>query len=161
MNPIPVEILEETWEKMVDISSPEVSRLIDRMTNEQPLILAYLMAVGDDLFNEDERELMLFLGVVIWQVMLRGESPLPPITEETIDDVEDANFKMLEYLEGESEADFLETTTHMLENYNQSEILAHVLDGIMEESEESDDMTGENQGMMMIFLKTVIDCFDR
>ena len=161
MNPIPENVVEKTWERMIDMSPAEAPEMVDRMTKEQPLILAYLMAIGDELFNQDEREVLLFLGIVIWQIMLQGDTPLPTISEKMLEEVEESNFKMLEYLEGESETDFMETTMSMLENYNQKEILAHVLEAIMEEPEEDGEITEENQGMMMIHLKTVIDCFDR
>ena len=161
MNPIPADIVEKTWIQMAAMSPEDAPEMIDRMTQEQPLILTYLMAVGDELFNQDERELLLFLGIVIWKIMQQGDTPLPEITEEMIDEVEESNFNMLEYLDGESEKEFNETTAAMIENFNQKEILAHVLEAIMEEPEEGCEITEENQGMLLIYLKTVIDCFDR
>jgi hypothetical protein len=161
MNPIPADIVEKTWEKMIGMAPEEAPEMIERMTQEQPLILAYLMAMGDELFNPDEQELLLFLGIVIWQLMQQGDTLLPVVTENMIDEIEESNFKMLEYLEGEPEGDFNETVSSMLENYNQKEILTHVLEAIMEEPEEGSEISEEHQGMMMIYLKTVIDCFDR
>ena len=161
MNPIPADIVEKTWERMIGMAPEEAPEMIERMTQEQPLILAYLMAMGDELFNPDEQELLLFLGIVIWQLMQQGDTLLPVVTENMIDEIEESNFKMLEYLEGEPEGDFNETVSSMLENYNQKEILTHVLEAIMEEPEEGSEISEEHQGMMMIYLKTVIDCFDR
>ena len=160
MKPIPADTVEDTWARMVDMSPQDAPEMIERLTQQQPLILAYLMAVGDEMFNPDERELLLFLGIVIWQTMLQGDTPLPEVTEQMIEEIEASNFKMLEYLEGESEADFIETTENILNTYNQKEILAHVLEAIMEEPDEETEISEENQGMMMIYLKTVIDCFD-
>ena len=161
MNSIPAEIVEEMRIELSEMSPDAAPDIIDRMSNEQPLVLAYLMAIGDNLFNQDERELFVFLGVVIWQIMSQGDTPLPQVTEKMIDEIEESNFKMLEYLEDESEADFIETTDNMLENYNQQEVLKYVIEVIMEEPEEDCEITEESQGLMMIYLKTVIDCFDR
>ena len=161
MKPIPADVVERTWKKIAETSPHKAPEIIDRMSKQQPLILTYLMAIGDELFNQDERELFVFLGIVIWQLMSQGETPLPKVTEEMIDEVEESNFKMLEYLEGESEVDFMETTETMIENYNQQEVLRYVLESIMEEPEEDCEIREENQGLMMIYLKTVIDCFDR
>lgn len=161
MNPIPSDVVEKTLNEMVEMSAQGAPKMIKRMTKQQPLILAYLMAVGDEIFNQDERELYVFLGVVIWQIMSQGETPLPKVTEEIIDEVEESNLKMLEYLEGESEADFMKTTEKILDNYNQKEVLRYVLEAIMEEPEDDCEIRDENRGIMMIYLKTVIDCFDR
>lgn len=161
MNPIPAEVVEKTWKRVAGTSLQEVPETIDRMTKEQPVILAYLLAVGHDIFNQDERELLFFLGMVIWQIMSQGTTRLPKITEKTIDEVEESNFKMLEYLEGESETGFVESVEGMLENYNQREVLGYVMEALMEEPEEGCLIREENKGLMMIYLKTVLDCFDR
>ncbi|MFQ6003812.1 MAG: hypothetical protein ACE5KJ_08700 [Candidatus Zixiibacteriota bacterium] len=161
MNPISAEVVEKTWKRVAGTSLQEVPETIDRMTKEQPLILAYLLAVGHDIFNQDERELLFFLGMVIWQIMSQGTTRLPKITEKTIDEVEESNLKMLEYLEGESETGFVESVEGMLENYNQREVLGYVMEALMEEPEEGCLIREENKGLMMIYLKTVLDCFDR
>lgn len=161
MNKISGEIVERTWKEMSSMSPLNYPKLINKMSKEQPVILAYLMAVGDELFNEDERELILYLGVVVWRIMSRGNEPLPSVTEKILDEVEDKNIKMLEYLEGESETDFFATVATIIENYNQPEVLRYVVEALMEDNEEGVDIKEENIGMIMIYLKTVIDCFDK
>lgn len=86
MEPVPAEIVEKTWKRMASLSPRTIPKLIQRMTKEQPVVLAYLMAVDDDILNQDERELLLYLGVVIWQIMSQGAKPLPRVTEEILDD---------------------------------------------------------------------------
>jgi hypothetical protein len=138
----------------------QMPKLIDRISKQQPLVLAYLLATGEQLFNQDERELFLYLGVVVWQIMSRGNKPLSKVTEATLDRMEENNMKMLEYLEGESEADFIEAVEKMLKNYNQQEVLKYVIEALMED-EEDFFITDESKGLMLLYLKTVIDCFDK
>lgn len=161
MKPISADVVEKTWEKMAGMSAQEGPKLINRMTKEQPLILAYLMAAGGDILNRDERELLLYLGVTIWQIMLQGDTPLSEITDEILDEVEESNMKMLEYLEGEPETDFIDTVEKMIGSYPQPEVLRYVVEALMEVQEEGALIRDENTGLMMIYLKTVIDCFDR
>lgn len=161
MNPISSDIVEETWKKIGGMSPLELPKLINLMTNKQPLILAYLMAVDNEILNQDERKLLFYLGVVVWQIMSQGTTPLPKVTEETLDEVEESNIKMLEYLEGESETDFIETLEKIIGNYNQTEVLRYVVESLMEESEEECFIRDEYKGIMIIDLKTVIDCFDK
>ncbi len=161
MNTISAEIVGRAWKEMSTMSPVNHPKLINKFAKEQPIILAYLMAVDDEMFNEDERELLLYLGVVIWKIMYRGTKPLPSVTEKMIDDAEEKNIKMLEYLEGETETGFYETTATILESYNQPEVLRYVVEALMEDDEEDVAIREENIGMMMIYLKTVIDCFDK
>jgi len=136
-------------------------KLINLMSREQPFILTYLMAIDNAILNQDERELLFYLGVVVWQIMSQGSTPLPKVTQETLDEVEESNTKMLEYLEGESETSFIETVETIVKNYNQPEVLRYVIEALMEESDEESLIRDEYKGMMMINLKTVIDCFDK
>ena len=161
MNKISAEIVERTWKEMSTMSPLNYPKLINKFSKEQPFILTYLIAVDGQQFNEDERELLLYLGVVIWMMMSRGNNPLPKVTEKIIDDAEEKNIKMLEYLEGETETDFYETTDTILQDYNQPEVLRYVVEALMEDDDEDVDIQEENFGLMMIYLKTVIDCFDK
>lgn len=160
MKPVSSDIVEKTWKKTGEMSPQATQKMIDIMSTEQPLIFAYLMAVGNDILNQDERELLLYLGIVVWQIMAQKDTPLPEITEEILDDVEESNMKMLKYLEDESDS-FIDTMEKMINDYSQPEVLKYVVEALMEEPEEGCLIRDENKGIMAIYLKTVIDCFSK
>ncbi len=93
--------------------------------------------------------------------MLQGDAPLPKITRKVLDNVEETNMKMLEYLEDESDVDFVETVEKIVSSYPQPEILKYVLETFMGNSEESLLIREINKGAMFVYLKTVIDCFNK
>lgn len=158
MKPISPEIVEATWKRIGGMSPSQIPKLIQQMEREQPVILVYLMAAGDDILNRDERELLLYLGVVVWQIMLQGDTLPPEVSEEDLAEVEKSNTKMLEYLGGEMEDDFVKTTQKIMVNYGQPEVLKYIIEALMEDEE--DLIRDENKGMLVIFLKTVIDCLN-
>lgn len=140
----------------------QAQKIIHRIGQEQPVILAYLMAAGDDLFNQEERELLLYLGVVIWLIMTNGKTGLKKISERTLEKIEDTNFKMIEYLEGEPDGNFARTVELIYGNYNQPAVLKYAVESLMESMEEDEALIrNENLGMMLIYLKVVIDCLDK
>ncbi|MBM3157868.1 MAG: hypothetical protein FJ004_11385 [Chloroflexi bacterium] len=159
-NSISADVVEKTWQRVAKFSPQNVQKLIKRMAKEQPVVLAYLMAVDNDIFNQSEREGLLFLGMVVWQIMLQGTRPLPKVTEKILDEAEARNLKMAEYLRDETEAGFEETTRKIIGSYKQPEVLRYVVEAIMEDTEESSPIREENKGIMLLDLKTVIDCFD-
>lgn len=161
MDPIPLKIIEKTWKKMSTMSWQEITELTNLMRKQQPFVLAYLLAAGHEIFNQDEREQLLYLGVVIWQIMSQGSKPLTKITGDTLDGVEKANIEMLEYLAGESETDFMDTLRQVVNNYPQPEVLKYVVEALVEEPEEGSLIREENKGYILIYLKTIIDCFSR
>ena len=160
MEPISAEVVDKVWKRVASFSPRRAPRLIQRMTKEQPVVLAYLLAVDNDILNDDERQLLLYLGVVIWQIMSHGTEPLPKVTEEILDAAETRNIKMAEYLQRETEEGFLEATKTIISNYGQPEVLKYVVEAIMEEPEEGCIIRDENRGILFLDLKTVIDCFD-
>jgi hypothetical protein len=155
-NSISAEVVERTWQRIAALSPKDAPKLIQRMTKEQPVILAYLMAVDSDIFNDEERQILLYLGVVVWQIMLQGGRPIPKVTEKVLDEAEAKNLKMVEYLRSETE----EATRKIIGSYGQPDVLRYVVDAIMEDTEGSNPVREENKGIMFLDLKTVIDCFD-
>jgi hypothetical protein len=159
-NSISAEVVERTWQRVATLSPKEGQKLIQRMTKEQPVILAYLMAVDSDIFNDEERQTLLYLGVVVWQIMLQGGRSLPEVTEKVLDEAEAKNLKMAEYLHGETAEGFEEAARKIISSHGQPEVVRHVVEAIMEDAEESSGVREENKGIMFLDLKTVIDCFD-
>ncbi|MBC8183003.1 hypothetical protein H8E88_18015 [candidate division KSB1 bacterium] len=160
MNTISAEIVEKIWQETAAMSPLDAPKLINKFSRQHPLIVSYLLAAGHDIFNRYEQELFLFMGINVWKMMSQGKKPLPKVTEKILDKVEDNNFKMLDYLDGEAGIGFTETVEQFISNYNQPEILRYVVEALFEE-EEGVEIRDEMKGMIMVYLKTVIDCFDR
>lgn len=160
MKPITQEIVEKTWQKISGLEDEKMALLRAQMDQEQPGVLSYLMAAGDDLLNEDERELLLYLGTVVWQIMLQGSRSLRRVTIPQLEFAENANFSTLDDLSGESPADLIAAVEEMVASYSQPEVLKYVIEALMEEDDEEIDITEDGKGLMLIYLKTVIDCFD-
>lgn len=55
----------------------------------------------------------------------------------------------------------MEATTTIINSYRQPEVLRYVVEALMEEPEEGCLIRDESKGIMLLDLKTVIDCFDR
>ena len=160
MKPISARIVEKIRIKMSQSMPEEIPEIIEQFADDQPLILAFLMSAYDDILNQVELEALLYLGVAVWKMMRHGGRPSAMVSEKRLDEVEAINLKMLEYLDGESERDFENTVRMIIDNYNQVEVLRFVIEELMEDSEDDEDFRDENIGIMMIALKTVIDCLD-
>lgn len=160
MDPISADVVERTWKRMAALSEHKAQKLAGKMQEEQPIVMAYLLAVDHDLLNQDERELLFYLGTVVWQIMSQGSRPLPSVAEESLEKSEARNIAMVEYLQDESEAGFLDATGTITDNYGQPEVLRYVLEALIEEPEEGGVIRDESVGAMFLDLKTVIDCFD-
>jgi len=159
MQTIPLEVFEKNWRIIDQMADEELELLINDMGEEQPTMLTYLLNVGEDSFNQDERETLFFLGVVIWKTM-RDYGIVPLVTETVIDSVENLNMEMLSYLEGEPEENFMSTVSMIMESYSQSEMLVFVATMLVDEAKENPGLRSDNLGIIMTYLKITIDCFN-
>jgi hypothetical protein len=146
---------------MAGLSPSQGREMVNRMSRQQPAVLAYLLAAGEGLLNKDEQELLFYLGLVVWQMMLQGDTPLSRVTAGALEKAQTENIRMLEFLVGKPFDEVERTVAGMFKDYNQREVLKYVVEALTEEPEEGCLIQEENIGIMMVFLKTVVDCFDR
>jgi len=155
-----IETIEASWNSMEDLDPDTIPALVDDLGHKQPFLLSYLMATGHDILSEQEREALLFMGVMIWQILNGIYRNIAIISGDNLDTREYKNIQMLEYLAGESESDFLDTVERIMSKYNQPGLLRFIISKLNEEPDRGIELSDDNMGMIVIYLKTVIDCFD-
>ena len=152
------EIVTQTWQRMARTPTSEASMLIETLKQEQPVILGYLMSLENLPFNQHEREIIFYIGVVVWQIMRESNYSSEQITFEQFRMVEDANYNFLEMLASDTEADFVSAVQSMLETYPEPEVLAYIIEAIMEDDNPDDPpIRDEYRGLAFIELKIVLD----
>jgi len=159
---ISAETVTRVWQDMARVSADEAPRFVQQMEEEQPAVMAYLLAVGDALFNQHEQEIIFYLGVVVWQMMKQSKRRLRKVTEERLDQAEEANLDFLERLSASPEADFESATQAMMATYPEPEVLRYIVEAIMEEEDytpEDPPIRDEYRGLAFVHLKTVLDAF--
>jgi hypothetical protein len=155
------EIIDERWKSIENIDLDQVPDLITDLGRSQPYVLTYLMATGSDLLNQKEREMLLFLGIMVWNISRKQISEHKEIPSEDLFSCERKNILMLEYLSGEPENAFLETVEKIMSKYHQHFLLKYIIDRLIEDIKEGDcDIREENIGIIVIYVKSLIDCFD-
>ena len=164
MKPIPESAVRRVWRKMNRVSRRTGAKMADELGVEQPAIASYLLGVDEDVFNEDERAMLFFLGLVIWQIMKQGDTPLPTVSIEAIQRAEAANVDSVEKLAKSTPADAESIVRSLLVGYGQPGVLGSVLIALMEPQEPphepGEGVREENLGIMLLDAKTVIDVLD-
>ena len=160
MERISADLVKRIADHMRSLQPADTPPVIKAMSMEQPVLFAYLMAIGKGDFDQSEQELILDLGVTIWQIMKQGAESLSPLAQETLSRVEKRNLAMLQYLQSEPESEFENTVKLVFQHYNQPEVLRYVLDAIMEESPGKTPVSDENKGLVLYYLKNLIDALD-
>jgi hypothetical protein len=167
MKPISLEQIEKYAEEVDNLTDEKVEALIDQFSQNQPIMLAYLLTAFEEELTSDDNNWLLYTGVKIWYIVKNSVNKLPSITENQINEVDEQNEKMLDYLSQESEENFTDFANNLLANHNQSHLLEFALMESLASEEEQmiDDMDegdiSDNQSLIFMGLKNMIDCFDK
>lgn len=136
-------------------SEEEMEQLIDSFGDKQPLLLAFLMSMGEDDLNEEERELLLYIGMFFWKSMIEGGENPEEVTEARLDELKVTNLGLLEAAESGKGKDFDRVWLEETENYGQPELLAFLIETL--EEEESFSLRSNNLRALQSYAKIALD----
>lgn len=159
MNIISKQVVDQVWREHSKLGFFENEKKIATLSKEQPYVISYLMTSNSDHYDIHEKQSLLYLGVVIWQMMKKGEKSIKTISEKDISLAQKKNIEMFEYLEGEIPGDFEETVKSIFAQYNQKHILKYLLDSLFKEG--IPGLRPGSVGFMFFDLKTILDCMDQ
>ncbi len=161
MNTISGKIIDRTWKRTNEATEEEGQRLLDVMAKQQPFVVAYLMAVEETLMGEEERGQLILIGLILWQIVSAEKPDLRQITMDDLEAAETHNLKFLEEMDAGSEMDHMAGLQNLLATYNQVPLFTVVIEALMGGNEEEPELVGENIGLALLHLKSVLDCLDQ
>lgn len=156
---ISADTVTRTWERIGAMPLEQAPRLVEQMRKEQPVILAYLLAMSEQPeFSADDRETVFYIGMVVWQIMKQSPRRLRRVSERKLDEVLDANDKQIEKLASGTGADLVRVAKAMVESHPEPEVLRYVMEALMEEEEPGEPpVSAESVGLAFLSLKNVLD----
>lgn len=161
MKTIPDSVIRQVWRQLGQAGPEEAEALAQRMQQEQPYLMVYLLAADEECMDEADRGMLISLGAWIWQAMSQGDKPLRMVQEADLERAEEANIRALEELEEASAADYQGAAQRLLAGYNQGPLLGAVMEALMAGHEDDPEGAPDSTGLGLLYLKTVIDCLDQ
>lgn len=161
MDTISQETVLTTWSRLSNLPESDATTRFRQFADAQPGIIAYLLALDDQITPEKERGDLLFLGLFIWEAFrAAGHSP-KMVKPDALDAAEEANTQFLSSLEDGGEHGMFDAVRRLMESYNQMPLLGGLIEILMSENAEEPEMADENIGVVLLHLKTVIDTLDQ
>jgi hypothetical protein len=141
-SPISYDTVIKIWQDMAETPVEKAKDLVDLMEIEQPVVMHYLLDLEETPFDQIEKEIIFYIGTVIWQIMKQSSQPLDTAEPEDIEQAEEENFRFLKMLAIDTEADFISATHALVEGYSEPEVLLSLLETLMDDDEidEFDDL---------------------
>lgn len=161
MKTISGKIIDRTWKRINETTAEDAQLRLDTMAKQQPFIVAYLMAVEETLLAGEERGELLLIGLILWEIISTENPHLRLVTMQDLEAAEQINIKFLEELEAGSEMDHMAGLEKLMATYNQVPLLSAVIEALMTGNEEEPELAGEDIGLTLLHLKTILDCLDQ
>ncbi len=161
MTTVSDEVIDKSTDELHNLEDEELRNMVYKMSEEQPNLLSFLLSMGEDELTNEEQEVLLFLGVNVWNAFKKVK-PLPQIPDEEIEKADKKNEDLLKYLEKEGEEGLTENAESMIDGHNQAPLLHYVINAIMEEDMEEEEplVSEENKGLIFLTMKSYIESID-
>lgn len=158
MKQVSLDTIEKTIDWLESLEDElEMEKMIDTFGEKQPLLLTYLMSMGEEDLHEEERELLLFLGVFFWKAFQEEGLGQEEVTEERLEELKHENLALLEAAESGKGKDYDRVWQESIENYKQPELLTYLVDTL--EDEESYALRSNNFRAIQTYAKIALDSF--
>jgi hypothetical protein len=149
------QLIDATVERFAD--SATHATVIAELEAEQPWLLAFLFSENMEVFTQTEREFLLFLTSVIWEVAKVDSGPLAQVQEDQLAKAEEHNWALLKEVKARV---LRERFTVLFEDHPAAEEpLAFVEDAILDDEESP--VTPEAREHLFVSMKTIIDALLR
>jgi hypothetical protein len=160
METIPESIVEKAWQEVAELSMSQAGKEMQKMARNQPDLLAFLMAMTEDL-EPEKKELAVYMAFVEYRIFEGSGHKIKKLTSKEIIDCFEANEKLMSRLESAGQK-FVDSVAG-IQIPRQPFVMKYVLDTLNEEPEEgeSDELTDEDKGFLFLLQKTVIDLLDK
>lgn len=137
---------------VVALEEADFEQEITDFTDDYPVLIEYWGAEDFSLLTQDERELMLYLLLVLTKSVEKAIGTLPDISDEALENAEERNWERLEKVTSKHFRDRMDI---FFDKYPQEDLLAFVEDNLVED--EDSVVTKEGREPMFVALKSVID----
>ena len=154
MEPIPEELVEDTWQEVAAFDPRRADREMKRTAGRQKQIIGFLAAYSEDLSRE--------AAELAYRMFSRSfGQPIRSLGGDEIEACLDQNESLLERLDGAHEK-FVERVAQV-ESSRQPFVMRYLVETLIESDEGEDPvyLTEEESGALFLMLKTVIDVLDR
>lgn len=161
MNLITEKVVNEVWQNHTQNSFFDIEKKVAELNKKQPDLANYLMTVNSEIYNFDEKQLLLYLAVAVWECMKQGEKEIPKVTANDITKANEKNMKLVSYLEGQLESNFQQAVEHVFSEYHQCYVLDLIRKVVFSTDDQKTQIRSKNKGLVLFDLKTFLDCLDK
>jgi len=160
MEPIPNELVEETWQEVARFDPDLANKEMMKAGNSQPELLSFMVEFTQDL-DQEVKELAIYMFFVVYRMFHKSsKKKIRKIPAEDIIECYEDNEDLMQSLEGAHEKFFERIARVQLAR--QPYVMKYVVDTLIEAPEDEDPvaLAEDDVGLLFLLLKTVVEALD-
>jgi hypothetical protein len=151
--------IDSTISYMDEMKEEDVSKLVQSFADEQPGVMALIMAQEED-FSENDFDALIDLTLLIFLCFKNECGKMRTLTIEEVEAMDDKQMAHLEYLETLNEVDLEIEMSNVIVNSKQPFILEYITEELTIREEEGEFEDESGAAYFFPQLQLVIDLFD-
>ncbi|RUA27775.1 MAG: hypothetical protein DSY76_05030 [Bacteroidetes bacterium] len=155
------EFIKRAEEKLTDMAEGDFNKYLKRISKEQPIMVGYVMAMGD--IFEDEEEYFnkyVFYYTLIHRAYNTRFRAFPKIDNSIIDEIEERDEEELSALIDVDEEKLEETMISWIKAHPQKALLSFFYDDLFGTEDEFDDLGEELDSQIFFLLVTIVNIYE-
>lgn len=157
---VPLSAIEDAWHEIYDTTEERAGALLEAFYKEQPDLAAYLATAEEEISVMDDRGFLMLYGVWIWYAFKLNGRDSTRVTVSAVEAAADRNFADAMRLQEEQTKLVMDASRDFRREFRQQAMLGAIVNDIMEGNMEGESRQDDITGMMVLCVKTVIDCLD-
>ncbi|MFC1824958.1 hypothetical protein ACFL9T_19790 [Thermodesulfobacteriota bacterium] len=160
MEPIPEELVEETWKEFASFSPVRVRKEANKVNKNQPNLVAFITEFTQDL-DQEVKELAVYMFYIVCRMFQKSSKKnLKRIPPEKIINCYEKTERFIESLEGTDEIFFERIAEVQISG--QPYVMKYVVETLMEAPEEEEPiaLTEDDVGYIFLLFKAIVDLLD-
>ncbi len=155
---VPEQVVEAAWLEIGGLSEDQARLHMQRLSRRQRALLAFVTTFSEEL-SKDGAELAIYMFVAIVQIFeMHLGRRLQNVGPKRIESTHEENLNMLDRLIGVRER-WLERAA-FAQSEKQPWVWKYVVECLFEPDDQELNLSEEDQGLLAIIMKTVIDALD-
>ncbi len=168
MQTIPITAIDDAWEELNEAEDQDHDddgdpqgepAIVAEFAEEQPHVLAFLVAGEETIEKMDDRGILIFYGMWAWLSFKYNGRSETLVTEQSLHTAFERNMQEMKKLEADVGNVSHKSMRAMTANYPQMPLLGAIIQNLAEGDVETEGREDDLSGMILIYAKSVVDAF--
>ena len=160
MQTLSLALVEDCWLEICGLTPALEAELMSRFRQAQPALFGFLRAAQEATFQGEDRGCLLLYGLWVWLAFHKAHGTTREITEDDIERALSANERHIAELHAAG-GPLMDKAAGWTSTYAQMPLLAAIINRAMEGDLEEGRRVDDLLGVLILYLKTAIDCFQK